>query len=723
MKIPLWTFIPAYIQPELTGQLVDSIRCEDSVRLDEIVQSIERTADKHLCLRELHHTIQKQFSGKQALRELIQNSMDASRGSYCNINVEYNPGSDDDSNENSNNFTFEDAGKGMGIDDVVEYLLVVGNSSKVHDQKQMGAHGQGFFALLKDAESVAATSRGWRTIITKEDEEYYVEFTNDDSQEVGTKITVVDYNSDNFAGQFSFYSKYVNPDKAKITLDGKQVNSRDCFDFSLEEKIVHEGQEYNVGVHLGAVTDDSHDLRAKIYYTQDGLPILQRSIYEDGPKILVDVPLEITLSRGRNVTPPFIEKSINKNLKKYRRLYINHLLENLRDLNSDQLSWLEKNTYQSTVKSIANLGGRSIGLPLVLAGCNEIKNKADSISEPIGDLIGYSMVTFVGLIGLFAVGILGYGAYNKVKGFITDRNQYDGNKRKTDEDEKPPRSSKYIDILTNILFGMTPRYNFRRKKIIPAKIRKKGQVLERKISLHEMRKANKKERLFFGEVRKRDGVYLPLEYQNRYSSYGKRNDKFDLSWMTQIAYLPLLPLKLINDIAIPVPYTLTKAASVVGIGKKKAALQEAASYISSFVAKSNRMQNVGVVIGYSGTDKIAWTAKPPGLAPSYVALNVVVPEIRKLEQSMEDGLSDSDVRRLTHLVAHEYAHHSKKGFLADSSHNYEFYEKDDDVKTKLFNHLANERIDLTFELNRIAGKYFHQKRKNLPQPKVNALNE
>ena len=430
VRLPLWMLTPIYTDPNLTLKLIEAVRSNDTGTLDAIVQEVATTANRELCSRELNHTINNQFSSaRESLRELLQNSLDAYTDSITEVDVTYR------GIQNNGKiiyyFSWTDRGRGMTIDEMITYLLVIGSTSKADDKTKAGKHGQGMYPTFK-ASRTEVFSHGWRTTIARDQAgEYYVEFDKSDLNGQGTTINVSGFcmEGQDFESYFREIASFINPKNAVVRLDSAQVNSRKDFDLTLTETVKIEGKEYPIQIHLSAGHSVCH-------YTQSpGLPIINRGYHDESPEILVEIPPELVLSRERRTVPEIIEEHISARLKKYRREYASYLLHHLDELKPRHIFWLEDNLqFSKTIYLLYNAAGATTFLG-VWKGFGLLGDLTSRISPIISKGFEYGSYAFMAIVGGTLATTLGYAVLNQIK-----------NRRKDGSDEEEPIKGKKFSI-------------------------------------------------------------------------------------------------------------------------------------------------------------------------------------------------------------------------------------------------------------------------------------
>ncbi|MBN1503048.1 ATP-binding protein [Candidatus Woesearchaeota archaeon] len=692
IRIPMWQMVPIYMQRAILDSVVAAVTEEDPLALDAIVREIGAYSDKSLCERELTHTIEAQFPGDEVLRELIQNSLDEiDEGGE--IVIDYNLEGEVDF-ESIYSATVRDNGGGMSIQQVIHHLSVVGSSSKSDNGATIGCHGQGFLAALGRSKSVIVESDGWRTRYIGSNGERMVEFQKTDPDAGGTTITLEDFKLGYGTMENSLwtYAGYVDPRIAKIIVNGEQINSRDEFDFKMVEVIKDGEKEYEIEVFMGAGREIG--VTGHCNYTQRGLYISSNWFGEEYPAILIDLPTEIILTRGRNEIPYFVRQHVLKNKNRYRRIYINHLLSNLENLNANQLYWLNevlgfKKAHQFAKVMVGLAALYPVGRLLVY-----LAEQSQNINPTISEVVGYALVGLGVLAGVAGIGTVGYTTINTIKRIIS---------RESFNDAGESIASGWRDFLHKcsiLLTSIAPQYLISRRKIIPAHIKKRDKTIEEKVSLSQIRKANRRGKLYVGEVGESEGIYLSEEYKCFVRGLDAGKKGFSIRNLLTSVTVPY---------QFPVPRSLVRLASELGYSKERMALQEIGCYLSSLIAQANGLQDVGVLTGVSNRDVAAWTIRLPYCAPAYVVFNTRNELIKELmmRTGNNKSLTPGEVSSLVALVTHEYAHHPKKGFFADQSHTSEFFEVNDAVKTNFYSYVTREKIDFVAAANAIIARYIH----------------
>ena len=773
--------IPIYTEPKVVEKFIEAVKNQDTEAIEDIVRRIERTANVNLCQREINHVIENQLAQDLALRELTQNGMDAGLETEgiteINFNYEALDGEIQDETEDfvrayGTNFEYRpkkkekrkyalsvsDTGKGMTVDEMITTLLVAGNSSKKELKDNIGKHGQGFFSLLRQTDQVEIESHGWKTAIKKEDNQYYVEFVKIGGETPGTKIKVGEFNfSGNLDEHIKQFSRYVDDDEAVIKVNGKKINSRDEFGYELVETIFDKEtrQEYHIRVYLGTGNEGWGN---KIILTQKGLHI-KRDYAEKSPKILVDIPTDVTLTRGRNVCPEAIEKYIVKNKNRYTALYFKYLLDTGRDRlkkgdfpwNPAEYVWLmthgPSTFLQNLIKfsvaaSVAGFGIASLmkdklpsgngkpvsdisekmqGMPNLTAYTESTHGLSDFIYGSAGNILQYAadILPYVALgINVLLTPKIIEGAYTGYKVLAnTIKAWLDKRKFKSKETKREFSWRNLIEAVRTEFYGLLPSYTLEKAKVIPVTVKKEESLEEKLMSMKQLKNAKKKGKLHVGGEYTANGIYLKKNQQTLYDLI-KIRKKGEIARSLGIGILDILSTAITGpfrasafllEMALPnptIPAYVTKGLAELGIGKSNYALQKAASYISSLVAKANDLQDIGVINGYyKKKGCVAWTAKPDkAVAAAYVVLNLRNDAVKKIKLIGEEGFDDKQINALISLVAHEYAHHIPKPKEDDINHTPMFYSIMDNTISNFYKYVVEQGIDIKAELNNMVRK-------------------
>lgn len=133
---------------------------DSAVELDQYVQANTQNIDLESAKRQIAHSINNQGVNNNYIwiRELIQNSIDAASKVKQGENiVSVQPMK----NEKGEFVLQIEDPLGMNLNEVINYLLVPGESSKRNDASQVGQFGQGFFTVFKNSrEVIIKTSKG-----------------------------------------------------------------------------------------------------------------------------------------------------------------------------------------------------------------------------------------------------------------------------------------------------------------------------------------------------------------------------------------------------------------------------------------------------------------------------------------------------------------------------------------------------------------------------------
>jgi len=315
-----------------------------------IKETKEQVPTQRLFSEILRKTIQAQFGEKHAmLRELAQNARDAYdvRGSNPIIFDTSMKDADGNGQDDYLVLKVRDYGCGMDLKTIVKDLLIPYNSGKEFDPNKIGEHGIGWWSVVDVADCVKVVSR-------KEDEKHAVNvliypngqkwraliqpFSNDgfskeyDATQAGTEVTAFikkDKTDDSEISKYLYqYLGYVDDKtEGRILFKGKVINTlRDAYPFKVSAgpvKIDGIGQDLTFGASKRAVKGDFSDQRFlhrdknldKIVFTQKGLFVkydgcpfgpetqhykLMMALQNLGMDFWVDLPLNVTLTKGRN---------------------------------------------------------------------------------------------------------------------------------------------------------------------------------------------------------------------------------------------------------------------------------------------------------------------------------------------------------------------------------------------------------------------------------------
>ncbi len=289
-------------------------------------------------------TIEAQFGEKHAaLRELGQNGIDA----YEPVDSERRILFDLTEEEQHHVLRVRDYGVGMDLKSVVRDLLIPYNSGKEFDPTKIGEHGIGWYSIVDLAEVVKVVTRKrggnrfTQALIYREDDIWKTTLLSDsiggfhpqlNTEAAGTEVCAYiprgETSEDDIQEYIYQYLGMVDPQKASITLTGEPINNlRENYLQAAPAEVVIENT--NKPLRLGVskrilsghrtLNPASHNHRdknlEKAIYTQRGLFIkydnfpfdnqsihsqLARGMISGGLDFWIDVPENVTLTKGRN---------------------------------------------------------------------------------------------------------------------------------------------------------------------------------------------------------------------------------------------------------------------------------------------------------------------------------------------------------------------------------------------------------------------------------------
>ncbi len=309
----------------------------DPQELETKIQSFAEDKDTGRIRREICHSVNNQSVNDNFiwLREMAQNSIDALyKAGISNGEVAFSAYKSEDNSSAMITSVKDDVG--MSFADVINYVLIPGESSKRDDSEQDGKYGQGFFTVFKGAKEVRLkTSNGDGNVsyfilrplnsegeLIKENEkaaDFSIEYTVKAEDFKGTVIEqereVDDPDFEHNMVQSEIVSKLglVDANKVGVSWQGIQIN----------KPIEHEISFELEGLGTLRVNDSQEQaLTRKGLYVKDidgefwsAIPNSLGSLLKQ-TGFSIDLPMEVELVRSRN---EFRDKEtilplINKNL-------------------------------------------------------------------------------------------------------------------------------------------------------------------------------------------------------------------------------------------------------------------------------------------------------------------------------------------------------------------------------------------------------------------------
>ncbi len=698
MKIPLWQFSALYLRPEMAEHVKQAIVSGDTGTLDDVINQIRRDSNEQLLRRELTHTIQNQFSGEEAPRELIQNSLDAGAK---DIAIKYRRKGDEQT------LQFTDDGVGLSFDDFFSYLLVVGNSKKLDDQASIGLHGQGFFSLLRQSSGVTARSGNWEIGIKDGENGHEVVFKRTRGTFKGTRISAEGFHAREELGDYLMRTAvYVDPARTKVRINGTQINHVTS-DLTLERTIEYDDAPTPLKVMLSTKPRTTTFVHEGLYIGHGHHPSRKLNM-------VVNVPSSVRISRGRNEVPARIDNYIHSKHGSLVRAYTNHLLSQ-DDLTPQQVLWLEENYQLRYGKILLSTAGAMVAAPVAL-GALELSVAAIEyvIDNKFGEFLAKTLeYGFYGVV-LTGIGTAGVGAGYAAKNWYKNRGTPLEERVVIDEDTSGFSLRSVIQGIASRVSSVIPRQRFKNKPTIDATIVDGFELTQRKVSINEVKKARKRHELFFSRPGDQDGMYISGAFEERYKYDRHEGSTFvDITMISGLALgaivtIPLwLPFILVKDkIYAPVPSTAVKVANRLGLAKTTHAVEEVGNYLTGIVAEATGHHDVGILTGYATQQHVgAWTMRMFG-QPSYVAINRRSDAYKAIAKDIRSGLSPEAVESYLHVICHEYAHHMKRSMLGNAGHSDHFFDSAHAIRNLVFSHIYEKQIDIVAEANKRAAHVF-----------------
>lgn len=327
-------------------------------QLSSMVGNLTEAKDLSFATREIAHAINHQIVNNDYLwiRELLQNSLDAIRNSpaTANNNVVMRQSLVKDFETGTDNLaiTIEDY-IGMGLNEVINYLLIPNNSSK--GDEDVGKFGVGFFTIFKNAKAVnIKTSKGngqtnyfnIKPIRNKQgkiiDLDVAITVREEDYQ--GTSVQkIVDTAMPHMEASFAksaFYSHgaLVDADQFKLLYNEDQINHPTPLlaTAALATKGILKAVDSpeNALTQAGLYIKDLKDEHLKLIPKHIRKPLLRAGFS-------VDIPAKIDLIRSRNdiarkqeLLPDLQMAVANASINAYLQLFVNGRM-NFNDLPYD----------------------------------------------------------------------------------------------------------------------------------------------------------------------------------------------------------------------------------------------------------------------------------------------------------------------------------------------------------------------------------------------------
>ncbi len=287
-------------------------------------------------------TIEAQFGEQHAaLRELPQNALDAYNAMDYprEVHVDLHPAGE--------HFAFHvrDFGSGMDLPSLVKNLLIPYNSGKEYDPTKIGEHGIGWYSVVDFAEVVKVISRPqhsssavqaliyyhkkakeWRTTILPQARNGFARWPEHDGTEVRAFVRQEDTSAEKVRDALYQYVGMVRESQGKIFLGEEHINLlADEYQEGPPANIAVNGQTelMRLAVSKRVMHGNTNDPRFKhrdqnldkIVFTQRGLFVkyeslpfkeggiqaaLAKDIMRMGLDFWVDLPMNVTLTKGRN---------------------------------------------------------------------------------------------------------------------------------------------------------------------------------------------------------------------------------------------------------------------------------------------------------------------------------------------------------------------------------------------------------------------------------------
>lgn len=759
LETELWKFLPLYIENTKIGEVAESIENGNSENFGRIMEEVAGFADEKLCKKEISHVIEKLYLGKEALRELAQNSIDAYKRAYAD-NTKYSAGeikiSVRQKGDSNYDVSFEDFGTGMDLSAILNYLLVIGSSDKMERFSEIGKHGLGFYSTLKNSSAVTVETHDWMVRLFKNDDEYKVKFSRLGERRQGTKVTMHNFSVNKPAEKISEYCGYVNPESFKIFVNDRQINSRAGIEFAKELPVKLRDKDYAISLGIGVKQHSP-----KIFYTQEGLTVDSFDNENGLAEILVDIPPKLVLSRGRRNVPEDLRELLQKPFKRLYREYGSYILQKAKreDISPEEFMFLQKHfssreefarffeAFKYLLKElrIARVTGRNIldtGLIMggFVGGTYGLAKLAELL-PPIPPEVVYIPLGFGAYLG-------GSAAKNRIQHYMRHR-------KETNYEESIELVGEKGRALEEILGYLKRLFSFKgfsildpkRMRIIPATKKEFNYVQKLRISKREGMGYLREGSLFFDEVREKNGHYLNPKYEvvfadeiskiqseelKRFLMLEKKEEKRErikkegrarrsslkdiiLPRLEKLpGYLADYAVRfrntsrslgefLLNAFPVMVPNAFVDLAAMYSYGRDKKMFLEVASYVSDIIARANDLPHVKPIGGYRYSRiTAAETHRIPKIGTSTVMLNWRSLPGYMLEE-MKSGIFDEESTYvLSDLLCHEYGHFKTRVY---DYHNMNYWKLNEIVKINFHHHILKNNTDLQRNINSIINKY------------------